>query len=234
LSDLGIPCAASRDSLPDADFKSGTDELRIGGIFVDEIREVSKFSNVMESLESYLLEVDRMVDSLGRYPTGEKLSDLKWKVPIADVELPEEIVSVPLDLHASYQALKKLLEQGSVGEIERMPSRQLHPAVPFQGQVAEDDAKQQCLLASLNYLSALQGELKGWKFVITAKGYVGVASNDPQIGDQLVIFSGAVVPFCLRSSTTRHAHRLVGDCYVHGIMLGEAWSPDKLVEIILH
>jgi Heterokaryon incompatibility protein (HET) len=229
-SGLGIPCAASGYSEPRCNFNSTKDELVIQGIFVDEVTSVSESANTLWSLESYLSGVDKMVDSLREYPTGESLSDLKWKVPIAGAKHPEEVVSAPLDLHASYQALKELFANGSAADILKMRSPGFFPP-----QDVVDNKKQQSLLTCQNYINALQGVLLGWKFVVTKRGYVGIASNQPQERDLIAIFSGGVVPFLLRKSKRRAgAYHLVGESYVHGIMLGEEWSSSGVGKIRLH
>lgn len=61
-SGLGIPCAASGYSSPRTLIED--DELIIRGKFVDVITVVSKAANKLESLESYLNEVEKIVDSL--------------------------------------------------------------------------------------------------------------------------------------------------------------------------
>lgn len=70
------------------------------------------------------------------------------------------------------------------------------------------------------------------RFSMTKKGYVGLRSSQAAIDDRICILSGATVPFLLRPAVKRllrHGkHRLeriytyVGDCYVQGIMDGEA------------
>ncbi|KAI9763964.1 MAG: hypothetical protein M1840_008998 [Geoglossum simile] len=231
-SGLGIPCAASGYSEPRCNFNSTKDELVIQGIFVDEVTSVSESTNAPWSLGPYLSEVDKMVDSLREYPTGESLSDIKWKVPIAGAKHPEEVVSAPLDLHSSYQALKELLASGSAPDILKMRAPGF---LPPQDADDSDNKKQQSLLTCQNYVNALQGVLLGWKFIVTKRGYVGIASNQPQERDLVAVFSGGVVPFLLRKSKRRAgAYHLVGECYIHGIMLGEEWSSSGVGKIRLH
>ena len=65
----------------------------------------------------------------------------------------------------------------------------------------------------------------------TKKGYVGVVPNMVQVSDTVAIFKGGRVPFILQNSMERpQAFRLVGECYIHGIMNGEGLSLHGVVE----
>jgi hypothetical protein len=66
----------------------------------------------------------------------------------------------------------------------------------------------------------------------TANGYMGWAPAGAQKGDIVCIFLGGDVPFIIRPLSDGHYH-LLGDCYIHGIMEGQAmeWSHVK-TEII--
>jgi hypothetical protein len=61
---------------------------------------------------------------------------------------------------------------------------------------------------------------------VTEKGYMGLVPYEAKIGDQIVVLFGGNTPFLLRESDEDvHGERrwlLVGECYVHGFMDGEA------------
>ena len=74
------------------------------------------------------------------------------------------------------------------------------------------------------YAECLQETLAGWKFAITKRGFAGVVPHLSHVGDSVAIMKGGCVPFVVRRSDERS--RLVGECYVHGIMRGEGlWLP---------
>ena len=61
----------------------------------------------------------------------------------------------------------------------------------------------------------------GQQFFRTVKGYMGV--GNPKPGDEVFLLKGSSVPFVLRPrGPGREGFFVVGDCYVHGIMDGEA------------
>ena len=71
-------------------------------------------------------------------------------------------------------------------------------------------------------------------FCSTKQGRIGLAPCTTQTGDLVAIIMGADVPFVLRS-TGVGTYELVGDCYIHGIMDGEALEGkhDQVGNIIL-
>jgi hypothetical protein len=72
------------------------------------------------------------------------------------------------------------------------------------------------------YAELAQKTLQGRSFFLSAKGYVGIGPDDMEEGDVVAILYGARTPFVLRQTQDQSAWSLLGDCYVHGIMGGEA------------
>ena len=59
------------------------------------------------------------------------------------------------------------------------------------------------------------------RFCSTKQGRIGLVPCATQKGDLVAIFMGADVPFVLRSFGAG-TYELVGECYIHGVMNGEA------------
>jgi hypothetical protein len=55
---------------------------------------------------------------------------------------------------------------------------------------------------------------------MTEQGYIGLGR--PQVGDIVSVLLGGRLPFLLRPTVGSEQFTLVGNCYVHGIMYGEA------------
>jgi hypothetical protein len=51
------------------------------------------------------------------------------------------------------------------------------------------------------------------------EGYIGIGDLTLQAGDLVCVLFGGRVPFILRR--VKRWYRFVGECYVHGIMLGQ-------------
>ena len=71
------------------------------------------------------------------------------------------------------------------------------------------------------YLGCVGTTLRGRTFFTTADGRIGVSARETQPGDQVCVILGCSLPLILRS-TERGQYQIVGNCYVHGIMDGEA------------
>lgn len=66
----------------------------------------------------------------------------------------------------------------------------------------------------------MQTSCLGRKLFGTKEGYIGVGDITLQADDLVCVLFGGKVPFVLRKM--RGHYRLVGECYLHGIMFGEA------------
>ncbi|KAI9148395.1 Hps1-dma1 cluster oxidoreductase toxD [Paramyrothecium foliicola] len=67
----------------------------------------------------------------------------------------------------------------------------------------------------------------------TREGYIGVASNQQtQVGDHVALVRGGFMPLLLRPSDGP-SFSLVGDAYIHGMMSGECFEPQKCHELCL-
>ncbi|KAF5565494.1 heterokaryon incompatibility (het-6OR allele) [Fusarium phyllophilum] len=64
------------------------------------------------------------------------------------------------------------------------------------------------------------------RMATTGSGYLCMVPGNTRAGDQIALLHGGRTPYVLRKAGEKW--RIVGECYVHGIMSGEAWSDDKL------
>ncbi|KAI0120886.1 HET-domain-containing protein [Hypoxylon sp. NC0597] len=75
---------------------------------------------------------------------------------------------------------------------------------------------------TLNYYKNwITTRFNGQNLFSTQNGYVGTINGVPQQGDEVFIILGCDVPMLLRPSSTGE-YEVIGDCYMHGIMDGEA------------
>jgi hypothetical protein len=69
----------------------------------------------------------------------------------------------------------------------------------------------------------------GRKLFVTEQGNFGLAPQEAVIGDEIVVFMGAQVPFILRKpAEDSDSCKLIGECYTTGFMDGECmgWNDD--------
>ncbi|KAG4427692.1 hypothetical protein IFR05_016824 [Cadophora sp. M221] len=59
--------------------------------------------------------------------------------------------------------------------------------------------------------------------VCVANGFVGLVPTQAKVGDIVCVFNGGATPFIIRpSKETEGTFRLIGGCYIHGLMRGES------------
>ena len=86
------------------------------------------------------------------------------------------------------------------------------------------------LIRASNYAVELK-RLHSRRVIITDSGYVGLAPSHVMKGDRICIFLGADAPYAIRSGTNG-SFTLVGDCYIYGIMQGEFFDKNSVLEPI--
>jgi hypothetical protein len=69
----------------------------------------------------------------------------------------------------------------------------------------------------------------------TEKCWIGIGPQITLVGDEVFLINGALCPYILRKTQSRiqGGYRLLGDCYVDGIMGGEEYDERRLTEIKL-
>lgn len=83
----------------------------------------------------------------------------------------------------------------------------------FDGQLEVDR-----YFAMLSRLAETENERR---LLLTEKGYFGIGPDNLRRGDQLYIMLGGQMIYALRRAYTPKRHRLVGECYVDGLMDGD-------------
>ena len=63
----------------------------------------------------------------------------------------------------------------------------------------------------------------------TKTGYIGIAPQNAECRDSIALLKGGALPFVLRAKGGDW--ELIGDCYVHGTMNGEAFDEEKCTEM---
>ena len=70
------------------------------------------------------------------------------------------------------------------------------------------------------FLKDLTKACNGRKLFSTLSGYIGIGDGTLESGDLVCVFLGGMTPFIIRPVDQKY--KFVGECYVHGIMHGEA------------
>lgn len=209
-SDTELTFSACGPQPPSVTLGPGSDELSVEGYDMDEIVHLSVASNTEREWRAYFAEIDAMVDAGVLSGTMGPREELKWKVPIAAAPFPRSAGAGSTDLKKSYVALREWLGLPALSTAAGSGAKR-----KMNGNMAN---------AQRSYIACLKGTLEGWKFVVTKRGYVGVVPTRSQVGDVVAVMKGGCVPFVVRKSDRAGVNgrwRLVGECYVHGVMRGE-------------
>jgi hypothetical protein len=150
------------------------------------------------------------------YPDGSTLSEAFWQTVSAGELNDSETVAKSVKLWKSMTWFPYL-------KIKHIPASFKILGLPY------------CLFLLTWHLVSnkplLEFELQGRytlhrRMVKMKKGYIGLASCDARVGDQVVLCRGSKVPLVFRKDEGEDGDkwRFVGDAYVHGIMQGEAFE----------
>lgn len=87
------------------------------------------------------------------------------------------------------------------------------------------------------HLCELTMMVNNFCFSLSESGYVGLVPKNALLGDNIFVPFGSEVPIIIRKSDERSGcFRLIGECYIHGMMNGEVLESDAFPsgEIQLH
>jgi len=208
--------------VPDLD-----DEIAVKSIFVDKIMSVSQSFNQpdkLKKLADYFKEIDYMIDEfLNEFYTPSQRDELKWLVPIAGATHPTVATTGNVDVYKSYKALRKICTKSTKSGFKGAKDRTyLEGDMTDVVTMSPANEGMSVREKSLTYLSLLKNTIQGWRFIVTERGLCGIAPYNVIIEDLVGVCAGGSVPILVRVSSERTgAFRLIGECYVHGIMKGE-------------
>lgn len=72
-----------------------------------------------------------------------------------------------------------------------------------------------------SFLSCVQNAMEGRHFFTSKEGYLGLAPEAVRLGDEVCVILGCHTPMLLRREGDER-YVVIGDCYIHGLMNGEA------------
>ena len=73
----------------------------------------------------------------------------------------------------------------------------------------------------------------GRKLMKTRLGYLGLADEKIEVNDHIVICKGGKLPLVIRKNKHGDDYEFICDCYIHGVMQGEAFREQDCEDIWL-
>lgn len=204
-----LPCVNMTHSL----------KLSIEAVYFDEIEE-TMVKCIDEAEPGYELDTFRLItlpslETLVAPALRRKLSSNDWRSRLCkDESLARTLV---LDQHdglgtpepQTFQRVIDIMER-TAGEECSVLEEMLDQEIPLGRQQAYE-----CLQRASQVMHKRA-------LFVTHSGFVGVGPKALEKGDIIVVPLGASVPFVLRKTDRQGKYTLVVDCFVHGIMYGEA------------
>lgn len=170
---------------------------------------------------------EKMARDLKAYPTGEDCIDAFIKTLVAGdrslVDLSKEMRS------AFYTAWHKYFSVLSMGKHLSVSGMEDPSALDgFDDRNPPED-----LALASQFLQAQLKAAYGRRFFTTSKGFLGLAQSGVRLGNTVVVLYGGKTPYLLQKVRSK-GFRFVGECYVHGLMNGEALTtsiPEQVFQI---
>lgn len=120
------------------------------------------------------------------------------------------------------RALRKLEDSVTLSFTVRMRYNPQGPLDEYEGQ--DEDAGLRIIFTRLRSLYR--------RLFVTERGYIGLGPQEMQVGDRVYLVRGSRTPLMFRAGDVGQ-WRLVGDCYVCGIMQGEAFDDEKCEQFVV-
>jgi hypothetical protein len=76
--------------------------------------------------------------------------------------------------------------------------------------------------------TALRRTLRNRRLGVTRKGYLGLLPGRVNVGDVVYVFDRCPLPYALRSVGNKGEFKFIGECFVYGIMDGEAVEVERI------
>ena len=215
--------------------------LEVDALYIDHVStvgEVSRHTQINDTCAvirtwKLLTKLFEPVDKI--YPTGEPCEDVFWRTLIGDL-IYTGAASNAHGTKGSYR--RATSDDHDAYEAWRMWSRcisrdTIDRTAPFN----LDES-----ISGIHH--ALKTVTASRRFFLTSTGYMGIGPRTTVEGDRVYVFKGSKVPFIVRGdgqmgdsdgvssahgdTSVKDGSRLIGDCFVYGLMDGEASTQESV------
>jgi hypothetical protein len=152
-----------------------------------------------------------------KVPEGQTLEEVLWRTLCCDLTPDIPPSRAPQSYGGGYQLLRKFheatREDGSYDfthEVYKTPEFLKNNWIP-----------------SSVFINSAQKFTIARNMCVTARGYLGRVPMGSEIGDKICILFGGSVPFILQDTGDGY-FKFIGECYIHGIMDGEAMQSQDI------
>jgi hypothetical protein len=216
---IGLSYASASDAPAQIRLGKIPEELIISSSYLDVISRTLRFPSLASesgnpnttyaaNLKAFFDEADDMISSHEAYVTWQPLFEVQWRTLIGNLGMRPQIASE--EFGPEYLACRKVIDE--------LKGEELFPHL-----YSENQYFQRLLAVTMTY-----------DLCQTRSGLVGMVPIGTQVGDSIYLFAGSRMPFVLRPFVgDDNNYQILGACYVHGMMNGEAlrsgkWKPEDI------
>ncbi|KAM5358865.1 hypothetical protein ACJZ2D_014924 [Fusarium nematophilum] len=228
-STTGSFCASGNTGVYASVSRNDPRLLTVSGTFVDSVSVVGEATLRDSDMWTFVNSLYTLIESMVTYPTGESLENVKVMLPIGNASRPA--LEKPDDLRLGEEASN---QQDESFEWAKTTSKfsSIQALLDFFRQPNEVRAS---LWKYWQTVSTFSLRLSYARFFASDRGYAGLVPSGTQKGDKIVLLHGGAVPFVVRPlDSLKGAYRLIGECYVHGMMHGEGLEFSNLREEMIN
>lgn len=209
--------------------------LALNGVFCGEVtaaENVMGYSDSVKCQQAFQSWQKRAMEDpslSGRYGTETARMDAYWRTICMDTVQHIDHSNIQAGGEAdeaSVSSRERTYRRAPVDYVDRCKAQWMgeHSATGLNE--APDDTGYN--LVTVDY--AIVSATMGCRLFVTSTGYMGLGPSSTVVGDSVYVLVGGCTPFVLRpagesdipSIGHKQCHQLIGDCYVHGLMDGEA------------
>lgn len=195
--------------------------LVVHGFLFDSIIELGDIAFGEDNIVRFINSICASIKTLKAYPTGETIEELMHTLPIGDAKRPHQDTA-----RAILSTINVLTysEETQKNEFSFDRITMEHPTIQaFIDSWKRPHYSQGNMFKYWDTVAAFSKRISNGRFCASKRGFAGLVPHQAKVGDQICIFHGGAVPFVLRKNKAQeNCYSLIGECYIHGIMYGEA------------
>ena len=183
----------------------------VGRDHLTQVKDAPILSHLFAVLDDFLYLSEEKI----QYPTGENINEVLHEIMVANQK--DNVITTSL---WEDKWSRDILWEPEVSKFQYIKNQvELTELEMFRSQ-------------NSNRFRNICRAVAGRRMIWTNDGYIGLAPSKTQAGDKVCVFRGFTVPFVLRR-TNDNNYKLIGDCYLHGVMFGEQYDESAMKEITI-
>ncbi|MCJ1262130.1 hypothetical protein MMC22_002000 [Lobaria immixta] len=235
---------AAKDSKPVLELDSASLKCTITGFMVDRVDGVGA-KQEMHTVDPIAIELTQPLSEARGYGTDEEIYEAIWKTLVADQDFNFEGARDAWRAPPTFGLM--YAKNALVAEEQLKANNELEEGTPELSYLRNWFARNRELRFArktigewtlaigqshaydnpdntngFRFERRIQSTMSGRRLITSEKGYLGIANESVCQGDYICIFLGGRMPVVLRP--IGDTYRFIGECYIHGIMFGQAWD----------